>query len=197
MTEKFEAIRIEIAHHPSNKSLLDLSYHPLFAAGEKARIIVIGQAPGVKAQTSGLAWDDASGQRLMQWMGIDEDTFRDVEKIAHIPMDFYYPGKGKSGDLPPRRTFAPLWHQRLLDLMPDVRLTLLVGQYAQKYYLGRAARSNLTQTVQNYHEYLPLYFPIVHPSPLNFRWLDKNPCFEKELLQVLKDRVKRVLEGEL
>ncbi len=194
MTEKFEAIRLEIAHHHSNKEMLDLAYHPLFAAGEKARIVVIGQAPGVKAQTSGLAWDDLSGQRLMQWMGIDEETFRDVERIAHIPMDFYYPGKGKSGDLPPRKDFAVLWHQKLLDLMPDVRLTLLVGQYAQKYYLGRSARANLTQTVHNYHEYLPRYFPIVHPSPLNFRWLTKNPWFESELLLALQEQVRTALE---
>ena len=194
MTDEFESIRLEIAHHHSNKELLDLSYHPLFAAGEKARIVVIGQAPGVKAQTSGLAWDDASGQRLMQWMGIDEETFRDVEQIAHIPMDFYYPGKGKSGDLPPRKDFALLWHQKLLNLMPDVRLILLVGQYAQKYYLGRSARANLTQTVHNYHEYLPCYFPIVHPSPLNFRWLNNNPWFESALLLALKEQVSLALE---
>ena len=194
MTERFEAIRHEIAHHESNLALRDLGYRPLFAGGEKARIVVIGQAPGIRAQASGLAWDDASGLRLMQWMGISEETFRDTQKIAHIPMDFYYPGKGKSGDLPPRKDFASLWHQRLFDMMADVQLTILVGLYAQKYYLGRSAGKNLTLTVGSYHQYLPQYFPIVHPSPLNFRWFANNPWFEEDLVPKLQEHVRRILE---
>jgi uracil-DNA glycosylase len=158
--------------------------------------VVIGQAPGIRAQTAGLAWDDASGQRLMRWMGVDEATFRDPEQIAHLPMDFYYPGKGKSGDIPPRRDFAPLWHDRLMALMPDLRLALLVGQYAQRHYLGSRRQANLTQTVHNYQAYLPDYFPIVHPSPLNFRWLAANPWFEQELVPVLQQQVRNALSKQ-
>lgn len=193
MADSIAGIRHEIAHHPSNHAFLALGYHPLFAAGEKARIVVIGQAPGLQAQKAGIAWDDASGIRLKEWMGIDDKTFRDVNLVAQIPMDFYYPGKGKSGDNPPRRDFAPMWHQRLLDLMPHIRLYILVGQYAQRYYLGKQAKANLTQTVQAYQDYLPRYFPIVHPSPLNFRWLNKNPWFEQTLVPELKKQVARAL----
>lgn len=195
MDERIEAIRQEIMHHPSNRHLLALDYQPLFVAGPHARVAVIGQAPGIRAQRAGLAWDDASGQRLMRWMGVDEAAFRDPELIAHLPMDFYYQGKGKSGDLPPRKDFAPLWHEKLLRLMPDLRLTLLVGQYAQRHYLGSLRKANLTQTVRNYELYLPDYFPIVHPSPLNFRWLASNPWFESELVPVLRRQVFRALSS--
>lgn len=197
MTEAFEALRLEIARHESNRDYLKMGYQPLFAAGEMARVAVIGQAPGIRAQTSGLAWDDASGLRLMRWMGINEETFRDTEKIAHIPMDFYYPGRGQGGDLPPRKDFAALWHQRLFDMMPDVQFTILVGLYAQKYYLGRSAGKNLTLTVSSYHQYLPQYFPIVHPSPLNFRWFASNPWFEEVLVPNLQEQVRKIFEKSL
>lgn len=193
MADSIESIRQAIADHPSNQALKAQGYAPLFAAGSKARIVVIGHAPGIKTQMLGIPWSDASGQRLLDWMGISEATFRDTNLIAQIPMDFYYQGKGKSGDLPPRKDFAPLWHPRLFALMPDIRLKLLVGQYAQRYYLGKLARKNLTQTVQAYQDYLPDYFPIVHPSPLNFRWLMKNPWFEADLLPHLRQAVAQAL----
>jgi uracil-DNA glycosylase len=165
---------------------------PLYVASSLSKIVVIGQAPGIRAQTSGKAWDDASGLRLVEWLGVTEEQFRDPALFSLIPMDFYYPGKGKSGDLPPRKDFAPLWHKRLLDLMPNVKLVILVGHYAQHYYLHNRAKT-LTETVRHYHEYLPDYFPIVHPSPLNFRWLAKNEWFEKELLPVLRKTVAKII----
>ena len=195
MTECFDALRLEIARHETNKALQDLGYQPLFAAGAKARIVVIGQAPGIRAQASGLAWDDASGLRLMQWMGIKEETFRDAQKIALIPMDFYYPGKGAHGDLPPRKGFAEKWHPQLLAHMPDVELTILIGAYAQKHYLGKRAERNLTETVRTYEAYLPDYFPLVHPSPLNFRWRKNNPWFEAEVVPELRRRIAQLLDS--
>lgn len=168
-------------------------FAPLFLASTQSKIVIIGQAPGIKAQTSGLAWDDASGVRLMSWLGVNEKQFRDTSLFAHIPMDFYYPGKGRSGDLPPRKDFASLWHKRLMDLMPDIELIILIGQYAQKYYLLQNKHSTLTETVRDYRSYLPDYFPLVHPSPLNFRWYAKNEWFEEEVVPYLRKTVAGIL----
>lgn len=194
MSVTIDGIRSEISHDPSNAAFTKLGYQPLFVADARARIVIIGQAPGIKAQKADIAWGDASGQNLMRWLGIDEQTFRDKTKISLIPMDFYYPGKGKSGDLPPRKDFAPRWHPQLLALMPNVKLIILVGQYAQKYYLGKAVERNLTETVKNFEAYLPEYFPLVHPSPLNFRWQAKNPWFETDVIPVLRAKVRAILE---
>lgn len=192
MDKQIETLRHEIATHATNASYAAQGIMPLFVASSLSKIVVIGQAPGIKAQTSGVAWDDASGQRLMSWLGVSEAQFRDPALFSLIPMDFYYPGKGISGDLPPRKDFAPLWHKRLLDLMPHVQLIILVGQYAQKYYLPARAKT-LTETVHNYRAFLPEYFPLVHSSPLNFRWLTKNPWFEKELVPVLQKTVAKII----
>lgn len=191
-----EDIRREIAEHESNAIHRERGYEPLFVASPTARIVIVGQAPGRLAQESGMPWNDASGRRLVQWLGIDEATFRDESLIAHIPMDFYYPGKGKSGDLPPRKEFAPLWHDRLLAAMPDAELFVLIGQYSQKRYLPHIRPYQLTEVVRGYQQYLPRYFPIVHPSPLNFRWLKQNPWFETEVVPALQARVRKVLGGE-
>lgn len=187
-----DKIRKEIQNDPSNEKFKSLGYKPLFVAHENASIVIVGQAPGIKAQTAGIAWKDESGNRLMEWLGIDEKTFRDETKIALLPMDFYYQGKGKSGDLPPRKDFAEKWHTKLLGKMPNVKLFILTGQYAQKYYLGKDMKKNLTETVKSYKDYLPMYFPIVHPSPLNFRWLNKNPWFEKEVIPALQKEVSKL-----
>lgn len=195
MADSIEAIRREIAHDPSNGTFLEKGWQPLFAAGERARLAVIGHAPSLRTQQAGIPWNDLSGQRLLQWLGISEATFRDTDQVAQVPMDFYYQGKGKSGDLPPRRDFAPTWHPRLFALMPDIRLIVLVGQYAQRYYLGKRARQSLTLTVRAWQEYLPDFFPIVHPSPLNFRWLSRNPWFEAELVPRLRQEVQKALRG--
>lgn len=150
---------------------------------------MIGQAPGRVAQEKQLAWHDASGAKLVKWLGVAVEQFFDPDMFALLPMDFYYPGKGASGDLPPRRGFAEKWHAKALDAMPHIKLYVLVGRYAQDHYLGDLRKRTLTETVQSFREYLPKYFPIVHPSPLNFRWQAKNPWFESDLLPVLRERV--------
>ncbi len=188
----FSAIRKEIIAHKSNQQFTKNDYKPLYLASSSSKVVIIGQAPGFKAQESGIPWDDASGERLISWLGVSEKQFRDPEIFALIPMDFYYPGKSKSGDMPPRKDFAPLWHRRLLDLMINVKLTVLIGSYAQKYYLDDK-KKNITQTVQNYKEYLPKYFPIVHPSPLNFRWHAKNRWFESEVVPDLQKTIAKIL----
>ena len=188
----FSAIRKEIIAHKSNQQFTKNDYKPLYLSSSSSKVVIIGQAPGFKAQESGIPWDDASGERLISWLGVSEKQFRDPEIFALIPMDFYYPGKSKSGDMPPRKDFASLWHRRLLDLMINVKLTVLIGSYAQKYYLDDK-KKNLTQTVQNYKEYLPKYFPIVHPSPLNFRWHAKNRWFESEVVPDLQKTIAKIL----
>lgn len=188
-----DELRLEIEQHPSNEVFQDLGYKPLFSASLTAKIVIIGQAPGKKAQESGIVWNDASGERLMSWLGITEGMFRDPAIISHMPMDFYYPGKGVSGDLPPRQGFAKLWHTKILQQMPSIELMILIGQYAQKYYLGNDKHGNLTEMVRNYRDYSPRYFPLVHPSPLNFRWLNKNEWFEKEIIPALQLRINQIL----
>lgn len=195
MSEELERLYHQISNHEDNRAYSKLGWQPLYQADERALVAVVGHAPGRRAQATGLPWNDASGDRLIQWMGIDEADFRNPAKIAHIPMDFYYPGKGASGDLPPRKGFAPLWHPQLIRLMPRTRLFLLVGAYAQGYYLGEGRKRNLTETVRAFEEYLPRYFPLVHPSPLNFRWQQNNPWFEEVVLPRLKDEVRSALEG--
>ena len=195
MKDEFLNIWHEIAEHESNEDHKTRGYLPLFAASSQSKIIVVGQAPGIRAQESGLPWNDASGQRLMKWLGVSEEQFRDPTLFAHIPMDFYYPGKGKSGDLPPRKTFAPLWHTRLREYMPEVKLTILIGKYAQHYYLPNNVHSNLTETVRSYEDFLPDYFPLVHPSPLNFRWFTRNEWFEKEVVPELQKVVLEIIRN--
>ncbi|WP_434316040.1 uracil-DNA glycosylase family protein [Leifsonia sp. P73] len=182
-------MRSAIISDPENAWANELGYLPLYAAGPKARIAVIGQAPGRRAQESGIAWNDASGTILFQWLGVTEAQFRDPELFALLPMDFYFPGKGTSGDLPPRKGFADRWHSLLLDLMPDIRLTILIGAYAQRHYLGGRAKRNLTETVYSFRDYLPTFMPLVHPSPLNFRWQARNPWFVADVIPELRERV--------
>jgi uracil-DNA glycosylase len=189
----FETIREAIIADPENAWAGDLGYLPLYVAGPRARITVIGQAPGRKAQESGIAWNDASGSKLFDWLSVTETQFRDPDLFALLPMDFFYPGKGTTGDLPPRKGFAGRWHAQLLDLMPEIRLTILIGQYAQQKYLAGRAKRNLTETVHAFDEYLPGIIPLVHPSPLNFRWQARNPWFVAELLPVLRERVAAAL----
>jgi uracil-DNA glycosylase len=189
----FETIRQAIIDDPANASLHASGYSPIYAAGPHVRIAVIGQAPGRKAQESGIAWNDASGTTLFDWLGVTEGQFRDPELFGLIPMDFYYPGRGTSGDLPPRKEFARRWHPQLFELMPDIRLTLLIGRYAQAYYLADRVERNLTETVHAFRNYLPEVIPLVHPSPLNFRWQARNPWFQTELIPVLRERVASAL----
>lgn len=137
---------------------LPLGPNPVFTVSSSAMIIIIGQAPGTKVHTSGIPWDDASGKLLREWLQVDDTTFYNEKKIALMPMGFCYPGKGPSGDMPPRPECAPLWHEPLLKLMKNIQLTILIGQYSQKYYLKEKLMSNLTETVRNYKNYLPFFF---------------------------------------
>lgn len=195
MTSNLDRIRAEIVAHESNAWARELGYEPLYAAAPGARIALIGQAPGRRAQESRVPWNDASGVKLRAWLGVTDEQFYDPNLFAIIPMDFYYPGKGTSGDLPPRKDFAALWHGRILTELPDLRLTVLVGGYAQKHYLGARAKPTLTETVRAYTEYLPSTVPLVHPSPLNFRWQSKNPWFEDEVVPALRTLVAGALAG--
>jgi uracil-DNA glycosylase len=195
--DTFESIRRALAQDPSNAVMTEQHWEPLYAAATESRIVIIAQAPGRKAQATGVPWDDASGSRLMAWLGVTEQEFRDPRLFALLPMDFYYPGRGRSGDLPPRPGFADLWHPPLLALMPHIRLTLLIGKYAQAHYLPQGKRATLTETVRNFREFLPDAFPLVHPSPLNFRWQTKNPWFTTEVLPELRALVRSVLGDPL
>ena len=165
---------------------------PIFQLNKDAKILIIGQAPGRKVEESKIPFDDKSGEKLISWMGIDRETFYS-DKIAILPMDFYYPGKGKTGDLPPRKFIAEEYHREFLDELTNVEMTLLIGKYSMDYYLKGRMKRNLTETVRSYEEYLPKYFPIVHPSPLNFRWQAKNPWFMEEVVPVLAERVTKIL----
>ena len=168
---------------------------PVVQAGATARILIIGQAPGSKVHTSGVPWDDDSGERLRDWTGLSRTEFYDPAEVALMPMGFCYPGKGKSGDLPPRKECAPLWHPRLLAAMPDVRLTLLVGQYAHKAYLPRELRGSLTEAVRRHAEAPDGLFPLPHPSWRSRIWMRRNPWFETEVLPVLRGRIREALEA--
>ncbi len=172
---------------------LPLGPRPVLQASASARLLIVGQAPGAKVHASGVPWDDASGERLREWMGIDAQTFYDAARIAIVPMGFCYPGrvsgKGGSGDKPPRPECAPLWHERLLALMPEVRLTLLVGQYAQRYFLGNRRKASLTETVEAWRDYTPACVPLPHPSPRNTPWLQRHPWFAHDVLPALRERV--------
>ena len=193
MAREFEEIRRAILNDPMNAKMKAKGYTPVYTAGPKAKIIIVGQAPGSKAQITMKPWNDASGILLRKWMGVSEEEFYDPDIFALIPMDFFYPGKGVHGDLPPRKGFAEKWHPKLMELMPDVHLIVLIGAYSQKYYLGKNAKPNLTQTVRAYEEYLPTYLPLVHPSPLNFRWRAKIPWFDTEVVPKLHTLVRAIL----
>ena len=190
---RFKAIAEEIRKDPENASFTKRGIDPLFFAGPECRIMIVGQAPGRVAEESGIVWNDRSGDRLREWMGIDRDTFYNSGKLAIVPMDFYFPGTGKSGDLPPRKDFADKWHPRLLELMPDLKLTILVGSYATKRYLKLKSSASLTQVVKDYRDYLPEFFPLVHPSPRNQIWMKKNHWFNETVIPDLQELVAQIM----
>lgn len=177
------------------ESHLPMGTNPVFSVSPQSKIVIIGQAPGRIVHESGIPWDDKSGDNLRNWLEVSKETFYNPDHFAILPMGFCYPGTGKSGDLPPRKECAPLWHQALLAMMPSVQLTLLVGQYAQKYYLEKRSKKNLTETVRHFQEYLPQFLPLPHPSPRNNIWQKKNPWFREELLQELRERVNSCLDA--
>lgn len=186
-------IEEQLKADPRNAEYTKSDVPPIFQINSEAKILIIGQAPGRKVEESKIPFNDKSGEKLMDWMGIDRDTFYSSQ-IAIMPMDFYYPGKGKTGDLPPRKFIAEEYHPQILEAMPDIKMTILIGKYSIDYYLKGRAKKNLTETVRSYKEYLPEYFPIVHPSPLNFRWQAKNPWFEETVVPKLREKVAGILK---
>jgi len=168
---------------------------PVVQFSATARLLIIGQAPGSKVHESGVPWDDASGERLREWTGLDAAQFYDPAQVALMPMGFCYPGKGESGDLPPRRECAPLWHERVLEVLPAERLTLLVGTYAQAHYLPGARKLSMTARIERWRDFLPGMIPLPHPSWRSTLWMRKNPWFEAELVPALREAVARRLAG--
>ena len=171
---------------------LPLGPRPTFQVSTKSKICIIGQAPGRKVHETGIAWDDPSGKRLRDWLDVSENQFYDSDQFALIPMGFCYPGKGISGDLPPRHECAPTWHELILNSMTSIKLILLIGSYSQSYYLKDS--KTLTDRVRNFKDYDDTYFPLPHPSPRNNIWIKKNTWFVNEVLPNLKTRVSKILK---
>ena len=166
---------------------------PVLQVHSSARLRIIGQAPGRKAHETGILWNDRSGDRLRHWLGLTPEQFYDPSKIAIIPIGFCYPGKAASGDRSPRLECAPRWHGELNSHLPDISLTLLIGHYAQVYYLGRRRKASLRDTVLAWKEYLPIgYLPLVHPSPRNQPWLYRNPWFEGTVICELQEIIRNL-----
>lgn len=188
-----EELLCDISQCTICKANLPLGPRPVVTANQNSKIIIIGQAPGTKVHASGIPWDDQSGKKLRDWLGVTNEDFYNTENFAIVPMGFCYPGKGKTGDLPPRIECAPQWHSLLLEEMPNIELFILIGAYAQKYYLKGKAKRTLTETVGDYQNYLPKFFPIPHPSPTNRFWRAKNPWFEELVVPELKASVTKIL----
>ncbi len=174
---------------------LPLGPRPVLQLHPKARILIAGQAPGKKVHESGVPFDDASGNRLREWLGVTREEFYDPKRIAILPMGFCFPGSGRSGDLPPRPECAPAWHEQLLGQLRQLKITLVLGQYAQAYHFGEGA-SSLTELVKSWRSHWPQTVPLPHPSPRNNLWLRRNPWFERELLPAIRKRVSEVLHDE-
>ena len=167
---------------------------PVVRAASTAKIAIVGQAPGTRVHASGKPFTDPSGDRLREWMGVDEAVFYDTSRIAIVPMGFCFPGlDAKGGDLPPRKECAPLWQEKVHAALPQVELTLLVGLYAQRFHLGSRMQQTLTGTVKNAEAYLPDFLPLPHPSWRNNAWLRKNPWFEEKILPMLRCRIAELL----
>jgi uracil-DNA glycosylase len=166
---------------------------PVLRAGAAARLLIVGQAPGRRVHDTGIPWNDPSGDRLRQWMQLDRHDFYDEQRIAIIPAGLCYPGTGPGGDLPPRPECAPYWHPRLVPMLPRLQIALLVGSYAQAYYLGAARKRTLTETVRAWRDYLPHFLPMPHPSPRNQMWLKRNPWFEQQVLPFLRNVVEHTV----
>lgn len=186
LLEKIRRCEVCVPHLPAGP-------RPIVSAHASASVLIVGQAPGRRVHESGIPWDDPSGDRLREWLGVDKSQFYDREQIAIVPMGFCYPGTGKSGDLPPRKECAELWHGDLLAKLPNIRLTLLLSQYAHKWYLPGRAKKTVTETVKAWRDYLPAYLPLPHPSPRNNIWLKKNPWFQAEVIPHVRQTVRELL----
>lgn len=172
---------------------IPLGPRPVFSVSAKSKVLIIGQAPGTRVHATGIPWNDPSGDELRRWLNVDRETFYNTDYFSIMPMGFCYPGKGKSGDLPPRPECAPQWHSRLRNEMKGIELTLLIGKYAHDYYLGKSKKGSLTENIKSYREFLPQFFPLVHPSPRNKLWQKNNPWFKQELVPELQKTVHQLL----
>jgi uracil-DNA glycosylase len=195
MADQLSALLDEIRGCRLCATGLPLGPRPIVQAGQEARVLIIGQAPGTKVHASGIPWDDDSGERLREWTGIDRQTFYDPQRIALMPMGFCYPGKGSSGDLPPRSECAPLWHAPLRASLPELRLTLLTGQYALGRYWPKPLGKSMTDAVRNHALGPADLFPLPHPSWRSTLWMRKNPWFEAEVLGLLRQKIATALRA--
>jgi|SRR6185312_1501043 uracil-DNA glycosylase len=173
---------------------LPLGPRPVVQLASTARLLIIGQAPGSRVHRSGIPWDDSSGDRLRDWLGLDRSTFLDEAKVAILPMGFCYPGAGRNGgDNPPRPECAPRWHEGLLKHLPDLKLTLLIGRHAQRYYLGARQKTSMTETVRAFSQYGPQFLPLPHPSWRSAIWIQKNRWFAEEVIPELRNVVRKLV----
>ena len=177
------------------KEHLPLGPRPVIQLNAYSKIVIISQAPGRRVHETGIPWNDASGKKLKSWMNVSDEIFYNPACLSILPMGFCYPGKAISGDLPPRPECAPLWHPQILKNFKSKPLILLIGQYAQRYYLKNSFKGSLTETVRNYKEYLPTYFPLPHPSPRNQNWVKINPWFMGEVVPELQKRIQLAVSG--
>ena len=191
--QNLSALLTDVSHCRLCDAHLPMGPRPVVQLAARARVLIVGQAPGRRVHETGIPWNDPSGDRLRQWLGVDREQFYDASRFAIMPMGFCYPGTGKSGDLPPRKECAPTWHTQLLDQLPDIELILLIGQYAQQYYLPDRALS-LTARVRQWQQYLPRYLPLPHPSPRNQLWLKKNPWFTETVIPQLQAAIHRFMQ---
>ena len=190
MTDALDSLRAEIEACRVCAAALPAGCRPVVRLGALATLLIISQAPGTRAHASGVPFEDPSGNRLRQWTGISKEVFYDTARVAIMPMGFCFPGTGKSGDLPPRPECAPLWHERILAQLPAIRLTLLVGAYAQKRYLPAARKLPMTEIVRGFSNYGPEFFPLPHPSWRSNVWMQRNPWFVTEVLPALRARLR-------
>lgn len=191
----FDTLKTGIQKCQLCKEHLPMGPRPVIQIDPQARILIAGQAPGRKVHETGIPFNDQSGNRLRDWMGIDKNIFYDKKRVAILPMGFCFPGTGKSGDLPPRKECADKWRKSVLQQLSNIQLTLLIGQYAMQWHLGKQMHKNLTDTVRNWSNYPSNVFPLPHPSPRNYGWLKKNPWFEAEVLPKLKVRIEQLSNG--
>ena len=194
MTTSFNSMLQDVHNCTLCLDELPHGVRPVLKIHPDAKILIAGQAPGRIVHETGIPFNDKSGERLRQWMGVSEEEFYESHEIAILPMSFCYPGTGKSGDLPPCKKCAPHWREALLKLMPKIELTLVIGIYAQKWHLKDEMKTNLTETVKAWQDYAPELLPMPHPSPRNFHWMKKNPWFEQEIVPHLQDRIKKIIK---
>lgn len=194
MEDSFSTLLKEIEGCRVCAEFFEYEPRPVISVSPLSKILIIGQAPGTVVHNTGIAWNDKSGNNLRKWMGVSSDEFYNTDNFGIVPMGFCYPGKGKSGDLPPRKECAPLWHQRIFSEMKNVKLTLLIGKYAQDYYLKNTKSQTLTDSVKNYKAHLPNHFVLPHPSPRNNIWMAKNPWFQHEVIPELQHTVSLILK---